>query len=383
MHTVLLCLDRGVPLGGPKGCSVHLRAMATALLRRGHSVTTAVLEPGPQEGYAQAAALGLGVMPLKGRHDLSSLAAALIDVRPDLVIERLALGMPQGAEAASAIDVQHLYEVNAPLDREAAMHRGLVAVEAALEALKVGFAASSGAVAVSQEVADWVRELAPPDYEIQVVPNGADAHFFTAPSPEAKARARGLISPQPDEFRVVFAGSFRPWHDLDTLVRACARANDRKAVRLVLAGDGPQRPRIEALAQACGTRVTFTGHVPHVDVPALLAECHAAAVPYADSRSYFSPIKLIEAMAVGLPVIASATGPCREMISHGEDGLLVPPGNADAFAAALAALAADAALAQRLGGAARSKAAAHFTWDRAAERVLGFARETRAAARRA
>ena len=140
-----------------------------------------------------------------------------------------------------------------------------------------------------------------------------------------------------------------------------------------MVGDGPQRNHMLRTAWSGRAAVTLTGVVPHQEVPAHLALCDAVAVPYATEDAYFSPLKLMEAMAASRPVVASSTGPVRRVVTDGRDGLLVPPGDRVAFTAALERLAFEPALRGRLGAEARRTVEREFTWDAVIGRVLKFA----------
>ncbi len=373
MRVLLLCCDHGVPLGGPKGCSVHLRSVATALRRLGHAVAIRVVEAGTSNDSPALEADGIDVGALRMPVGVETLRAEMRGLRPDLVLERLALGPPVGAQAAAALRVRHLFEVNAPLDQEAAAYRGLSDSGQARGELAQGFSLSSGAVAVSDEVAGWLKALAPEGFAVTVVPNGADPSFLEDPDAASVARARRELGVREGDFQVAFLGSFKPWHDLDGLVRSVALLRQRLEARLVMIGDGPLRNQVLAAATAQRVPTMLTGHVPHHEVPAYLSLCQAMAVPYALADAYFSPLKLIEGMAVGLPVVASATGPCARLVRDDVDGLLVPPDDPPALAAALERLARSPTLRQRLGAAARQRVRSEYTWDRVVERILGFA----------
>jgi glycosyltransferase involved in cell wall biosynthesis len=127
---------------------------------------------------------------------------------------------------------------------------------------------------------------------------------------------------------------------------------------LVLAGAGPLRAELEARAArlGLGERVHLPGHV--ADVPALLAGLDAYAQPSAFEGMSNS---LMEAMAAGLPVVASAVDGNRELVEHGASGLLVPPGDIPALAGALESVLEDRALAARLGCAAARRMAGAFS----------------------
>ena len=375
MRIALLCSDLGIPLGGMKGASVHLRAVASSLLRMGHQVTAIVANAGPDVGFAALAERGLAVHVLRQPRTVREIDWQLSQVKPELVLERLSLLSPEGALAAAEAGIPHLYEVNAPLDEEAARHRNFERGDEARAEFTRGFAASRGAIAVSEEVAKWVRTLAPEGFPVRVEPNGAGPEFLAAPDPQQLRAIEQRLRLNGGEFRVGFVGTFRPWHDIDTLLHAASELSKNVPTRLIMVGDGPQRNHVLRTAWSGRAAVTLTGAVPHHEVPMHLALCDAVAVPYATQDVYFSPLKLVEAMAASRPVVASATGPVQRVVTDGRDGLLVPPGDRDAFTAALERLAFEPALRGRLGAEARRTVEREYTWDAVIGRVLKFATE--------
>jgi glycosyltransferase involved in cell wall biosynthesis len=117
-----------------------------------------------------------------------------------------------------------------------------------------------------------------------------------------------------------------------------------------------------------------TGAVPHDQVPALLASAHIGLAPYsADAPGYFSPLKLFEYLAAGLAVVAADIPGIRDVVGA-DCAKLIPPGDADMLAQAVATLTRDGPERARLGGAARALAEEH-TWDRRALRILDVAAE--------
>ena len=373
MRIALLCSDTGIPLGGVKGASVHLRAVAASLLRMGHQVAAIVASAGPEGGFAPLAERGLEVRVLRHPRTVREIDWQLSQVRPDLVIERLSLLAPEGALAAAEAGIPHIYEVNAPLDEEAARHRNFDRIEEARATFTQGFTASRGAIAVSEEVARWVRALAPASYPVTVEPNGAGPEFLAAPDPKQIVKIEERLRLTGGEFRVGFVGSFRPWHDIDTLLHAANELAKNVPTRVLMVGDGPQRNHVLRTAWSGRAAVTLTGAVPHHEVPPHLALCDAVAVPYASEDVYFSPLKLVEAMAASRPVVASATGPVKRIVTDGRDGLLVAPGDRVAFTAALERLAFEPALRGRIGAEARRTVERTYTWDAVIGRVLQFA----------
>jgi glycosyltransferase involved in cell wall biosynthesis len=155
--------------------------------------------------------------------------------------------------------------------------------------------------------------------------------------------------------RVVMVGRLAAPKDPVTLVRALARVEGSPFVATIV-GDGPDRPEVEAEIRAAGLEGVVELAGERHDVPSLLAD---ADVFVLSSRSEGAPLSVLEAMAAGLPVVASAVGGLPEMVD-GATGLLVPAGDAAALAAALEQLLADSALRRRLGAAGRERVRARF-----------------------
>jgi glycosyltransferase involved in cell wall biosynthesis len=166
---------------------------------------------------------------------------------------------------------------------------------------------------------------------------------------------------------IVTITRLRPPKDTLTLVAAVARAKDLPALTIV--GDGPDRRAVESAISAAGLadRVALVGDV---DDPGSYLE--RAAVFVLSTRSEGMPMAVLEAMAAGVPVVASAVGGIPELIRDGESGLLVPPGDTARLAAALERVSHDRELASRFAEAARHDASVTFSVDRFREshRVL-------------
>jgi glycosyltransferase involved in cell wall biosynthesis len=261
-------------------------------------------------------------------------------------------------------------EVNAPLIEEAAEHRGLPDRPGAERVAGRVFAGASALLAVSEEVAAYLRGYPDTAGRVFVIPNGVNPERFPANLPPSRPG-------NPGAFTVGFVGSMKAWHGLPTLAEAFAAF--RRHVpdsRLLLVGDGPERERLAEELAARGLRDTaeFTDAVTPAEVPGLLASMDVAVAPYPRLATfYFSPLKVYEYMAAGLPVVASRLGQLAGMIRHEETGLLCPPGDGDALAAALERLWREPALRRRLGEAARAKALREHTWEAVARRILRLA----------
>jgi glycogen synthase len=238
--------------------------------------------------------------------------------------------------------------------------RGLAlsTVGAALES--VGEWRADAVIVLTQRLADRLLAGGLDPGRVHVIPSGVDLRLF----------ARALPDPAPDlpRPRVLFVGRLAAQKGVSTLLEAVPLLRARAAV--VLVGDGPRRPALERQAGRLGPdRVRFQGFVPHAEVPAWLAAADVLVLPsiYEELGSV-----LLEAMAAGLPVVASAVGGIPDAL--GAAGRLVPPRDPAALAAAVDEILDDPALAAELGDAARRRAAG-FSWDVLAGRVLEVYRE--------
>ncbi len=240
-----------------------------------------------------------------------------------------------------------------------------------LRAIVRTIARADGFIANSQELCHELRAAGFPSGRIAHIPNGVDLDCFrpdpTARSAEARRRL-GL----PPGLLVVYAGRLDAQKGLHTLIAAMrAPGAAMSEARLVLLGDGPQRAELErsVLQDGLGNRVMFRGAVEEV-APYL----RAGDVFVLPSLGEGMPNALLEAMASGLPCVATAVGGCRDAIAHGDTGLLVPPGDAAALREALERLARSAATRERLGEAARQVAATRFSLVSMVERYEAYYR---------
>lgn len=200
------------------------------------------------------------------------------------------------------------------------------------------------------------------------LPNGVDLEAF-APGDGSAARAQ--IGVPPDAVVAVYVATLDRAHHLkrpDLAIAALAAASDER-LHLVMVGGGESEPELRSRASAAGVaeRVHFAGEADHTRLPALL---RAGDVFLLTSDLESFGIVLVEAMACGLPVIASDLPGVRAVVRAGEHGELVPPGDAGAFAAALDRLAAAGPDRRaELGRAGRAHAEAHYGWPGIVKRI--------------
>ncbi len=219
--------------------------------------------------------------------------------------------------------------------------------------------ATTRLVAVSQQVREFYEARGVGRGRWRVIYNGVD----TRP---ALARARGAafrdLALDADAPVVALIGRLVPAKAPGVFLRAVARtAVQVPALRALVVGDGPLRSDLEDEAQRLGlaARVMFTG--VRRDVPELLAGLDA--VLFSSVREGLS-MTMLEAMAAGVPVIATEVGGTPELITHGRTGLLVPPGQPEALAQTLVGLLEDPAAAAAIAKAARTCVEERFSLSR-------------------
>jgi glycosyltransferase involved in cell wall biosynthesis len=386
LRITVLCTDLGVRVPGDKGAALHLRAITAALGAIGHHVQlVGVAGHGPVDEVLAGRVEDMVLLPHPGRAEglererrklvfvdaLDGRVGARVEAfAPDLIYERLSLFGTAGVTLAERTGALHAIEVNALLAREEARWRGLHLADEAERRERFAMAHADMAFPVSDETAIDIARHAP-CARMEVVPNGVELDTFAAlPDRQQSRRTLGLRGPT-----VVFTGALRPWHGVDIAIRAVAVAS--QPITLVVAGDGPIRSDLETLAIELGVahRVHFLGHLPHAQVAELLAGADAAVAPYPSLDGFaFSPLKLYEYLAAGVPVVASAIGQIPDALRDGRFGLLVPAGEPHELAEAIEIATSGAPAIAQMAAEARQYALAHHGWDRRAEQITAAMR---------
>ena len=216
-------------------------------------------------------------------------------------------------------------------------------------------------IAVSQAMADeMARDRVVPRRKLRVVRNSvAVDRFSTLPADTL----RGELTGGTDRPVVLTLARLNLRKGIATLIEAAALVPD---AAFVVAGEGEDRPRFESMIRerGLGDRVRLLGQ--RRDVPALLASSDAFVLPSAREGL---PLSVLEAMAAGVPVIATAIPGTDEVVTDEQTGLLFPPGDAGALARCLRRLLGDRELAARLISTARARVQAEFSADGMARRV--------------
>jgi glycosyltransferase involved in cell wall biosynthesis len=406
MNVAYLCFDRGIPVLGHKGASVHVREFAQALATRGHRMlllcsklgegnpppdaeaVELAARPGDDEivraaaacGYAQtvpAGALRSELQKIVENQNVAALAVRAFvdaDFTPDLIYERSALFSDAGITIARRAGVPRILEVNAPLVQEQAAHRELVLLTQARESERRSYLGADHVVAVSGEVAAHVESIGVSRRRITVLPNGVDERRF---SPQIDGSALRAELGGGRRAVIAFVGSLKAWHGVELLLEALTDPKIRRFDPLLtIVGMGPEYERLQRLADrdALRANVHFAGHVPHAEIPRYLAASDFTVAPYrASDGFYFSPMKIVESLACGRPAVAPRIGQIPELIAHGQTGLLYDPHDPRALAGAIGMLLSRPVARRAMGERAAAWALGKRTWSRNAETIEAIA----------
>lgn len=382
MRVAYVSVDPGIPVHGTKGASVHVQEIVREFRARGDEVVIFATRIGDDvpDDLADVEVVHVPVDPAReadgtrtkdpaARERAQQAASDEIARRvrawgPDLVYERYSLFSTVIAELAP---INSVLEVNAPLVDEQATHRVLVHRGEAEAALRRQVGAASVTTCVSDLVRDWVLDRTRPAAGARGTGPG---HVVTVPNGVSTTRIRPVGEPAAPV--VTFVGTLKPWHGTRTLLEAQRLARTPWQVRII--GDGPEREALEAFAREHDLDVDFRGAVAPSAIPSELAGSAAGAAPYPRTDrpgdQYFSPLKVYEYLAAGMPVVASAVGQVPAIIDHGRTGLLVEPSDPQALADAIDELFADPRRRSAMAAAARAEAEEHHNWASILGRVL-------------
>jgi phosphatidylinositol alpha-mannosyltransferase len=352
------------------GVGSHLRAQARALRARGHDVRV--------YGPASAALGDANEVALSG-----SVSVTFSGTESRVGLDPRSAGRVSRLFADQRFDIVHVHEPLTPLLPWCAVwsspapvvgtfhvHReaghAFYPIGRPLLALLMRRIACR--IAVSDVARRTVARYFPGRYEI--VPNGIEVDAFRAPRPRPPAVETGRR-------HVLFVGRLEPRKGIASLIRAMARVQAQaRDVRLLIVGDGPDRARLESLAASAGVDARFTGFVDDGGLPGYFQSADLFCSPATGGESF--GVVLLEAMACGTPVVATAIEGYAELVGDTRSGALVPPGDDDALAAAILTLLQDEHARRAVAGAGIDRARA-FDWQVVARRLetvyLGLARQ--------
>ncbi len=426
MKIAYVCADLGIPVLGNKGASVHMREFTHALVTLGHDVrvyATCALSATAQESVVNPISAPLFVFPpselaretamriaeslvslnktrnyvhvvseilhvLVDQEFIHALTPALQEFVPDVVIARHSLFSVAGTTLARALGCPCIVEVNAPLLEERRQYWDLMLERDAESVERRVFHEADVLVVVSEAVRRYLISYGASEERIYVQPNGVNVQRFHPGVDGHAVRARYELT---NKVVIGFSGSLKPWHGVEALLQAFAALRARLSrlpgndqgtqitsppdLHLLIVGDGPQYEQIVALSEelAINDVVTLTGVVAHEDIPAHLAAFDIAVAPYLASENfYFSPLKIMEYMAMGRVTVAPALGQIPSLLhnANGSCGLCYAPDVAHGLENALLQLIEEPDLRLVLGQRAAKQVQRRASWKVVAHNIL-------------
>jgi starch synthase len=364
--------DQRVP--GRTGGSVHVLEVARGLAARGHEVHAVVHRA---EGVPDLETEG-GVVwhridwrpphPFFRFRAQGAVAAIAATFHPDAVIERYYNFGGEGVSLASSLRVPSLLEVNSPI----VDHPG--SLKAVLDVLMLTRPMRSYREALCRQATALIApipEIVPlfAREKTEIVTWGANVQTFNPGRRSLEVRRSMGIGE--GQVAVVFSGSFRPWHGVHVVEAAARRLHDRGDLYFLLVGGGTS-------GDGDGFRGRRLGTVAYERMPEIVASADVGVAPYDPARLkqlrlgfYWSPLKIFEYMASGLPTVTIPRTPLTEIVREGLEGLHVAPGDPEALATAVVRLADDAPLRARMGASARTRVVERYSWERHCQQVEG------------
>jgi glycosyltransferase involved in cell wall biosynthesis len=362
MRILYSAIDQTVP--GTTGGSVHVQAVAEGLAALGHEVH-ALVTPGDGP-FPGGRVMWRALSPPLGANQLrwlrSSAVGSIVDeLRPDVIMERYYNFGGEAIPHAPRVGALAVLEVNAPVIDYPGSAKAIVDRLLVVQPMRTW---RERLVAASDLIVTPSASILPPGTPREKVVElewGADTERFNPHRSEPVPGLSGTIA--------VFAGAFRSWHGVIHLARALKilRTRGRRDLGGLFVGDGPELPGVRAELQGL-ENVVITGAVPHDRMPELLSAAHIGVAPFDLAQHkplalgfYWSPLKIFEYMASGLPVVAPRVARIPQLVEHGREGWLYDPSDSNGLADALVRLT-DGTLRTTLGKEARARAVGDYSW---------------------
>ena len=361
----------------PKGASIHIAQFVRALASR-YDVT--LLTPGPNSEEGEIYGARHIVVGTNGPNYLAEAEIFRDAVEDHMAREKYDLvhcrGIWEGIPATrkKARD-GHLtvYEVNGLPSVELRYHFPAVAGDAGfieyLRNMEVEVLIEADAVVVPSGVTrNYLVSRGVTPWKIFVIPNGVDARLFTPVSEEP-----------PGPPLVLYVGTLAPWQGVSHLLEAFRAVLKNHEARLRIVSK-PRKDWLKALQKQVRKlkltdAVEFVEPVRHREMPTIMRSAHIGAAPFLatarNTRQGFCPIKVIEYMACGLPVVAPEIEPVKELVRHQCEALLYKPNSMARLRDVLIKLILDSDIRDRLGASGRKRVEEMFTWSKSRQALLG------------
>ena len=369
MRILYTAIDQTVP--GTTGGSVHVTAVAEGLAALGHDVHVLVtpgagtFPSGPATNPVRWTAMSPPLMASQLRWMRTGAVRRIVaELQPQVVMERYYNFGGEAIFAAAAARARTVLEVNAPVVDYAGSKKAIIDRALLVEPMRRWRERICERADLIVTPSAAILPPQTPSRKIARLEWGADTERFRpGVSGEAPfARPAATVA--------IFAGAFRSWHGAINLVRAVRelRARGRIDIGGVFVGDGPELASVRAEAEGV-PGIVIAGAVPHAQMPAYLAAADIGVAPFEIGAHrplslgfYWSPLKIFEYMAAGLPVVAPAVDRIPAIVGNSREGILYDPAQPGALAEALATAAAPE-VRRTLGQAARERAVREYSWQ--------------------
>jgi phosphatidylinositol alpha-mannosyltransferase len=342
----------------PGGVQVHVRELAARLRTNGHVVLIVAPSRNRMEDEDGLAIAGRAV-PIPYQGTVAPIALppsgslgirrALSRFRPEVVHAHEPLVPSLSAVTAMLSKAPAVATFHAHVERSKLFDLAAPLVKPVWRRLAVR-------IAVSEAARSFLSSRL--DGEVRVIPNGVDVQLFRGAKPAGDL---------PEGRRIGWVSRLDRQKGFPVALQAFSQlASEWADLHLVVAGDGRDRAAVETLPGAIRSRVVMLGAVPHDRLPPYLAACDVFVAAATGQESF--GVVLVEAMAAGLPVVATDIAGYREVVRDGIDGILVPPSDAGALANGLGRVLRDHRLARRLAEEGRARAG-EFSWEAVTPRI--------------
>lgn len=378
-HRALYAAFDRVP--SAKGAALHIAHMVRAMERAAGDALLVCVADGRHPDYEREGALEVLRLARGAPEFVSRVAAYGAALARVLEAQRASLEVCHFRDPWSGIPIleakgawRTVYEVNGLPSIELPYRHPRLG-ERTLERIRAleqrCLMESSAVLTPSATVAKSLARLGIPPARITVVPNGATLADPGERPPEA-----------PDQY-VLYFGALQPWQGVGAAIAALAWLRDTE-IRLVICSSHPpgigRALAVHAARLGVAGRILWRHELSREALAPWIAHAVATLAPLAETARNLEqgccPLKVVESMAARTPVIASDLAPVRELVRHGEEGLLVRPGRPELLARAIRRLAEDAMVRKAMGERARERIAGAYTWERVEARVERYYRET-------
>lgn len=379
MKILYIALKESLP--GSHGGAVHVTEVAQQLARRGHIITVVAQQKAGQLAREKIDGIDLVRVPTRSNFLLFQLEpqmrALLAEFQPDVVMERYYNFAGAGVRAAQRANLPSLLEVNAPMMDP----RG--SKKYAADKLTLGWMTRmvrEQATMAKRIVTPLAATVPFPELrgKVREIAWGANVELFDRTRLQEQETRDLRLEINPLGKRVVgFLGSFRSWHGVREFVQVAQTIlKTRDDILFLMIGSGEllEETRVQVARANLQGKIILTGAVEYARVPYYLALCDVGVAPFNTQVHpplrvgfYWSPLKVHEYMAMGLPVVTIDVAGLNNIVRDEQEGLLYPENDLEKMRAAILKLVDDSELAKRLGDAGRARVVENFSWQKHAE----------------